>query len=410
MSSGSPQSRYDILFAFPGETITLNSLQEDDFLQQLDRHWSSWKHESKDSTSEMPFRGGWFLFMAYELVGQIEPRLSPLMLQPDVPIARAVRMPAAIVCDRQQQQCWLLAEQGAEALIDEMRVDCQQNARISSRTKLLKSVEEDPALDFESAVRKTLEYCYEGDIFQANLSRAWRGELQPQAGYLDVYQCLRDFNPAPFAGLARLGDTVICSSSPERLVRVHGNRVDMRPIAGTRPRGAEQSSDLAHSTELLQHPKERAEHLMLLDLIRNDLGRVCDYGSVHVDEAMILESYATVHHIVSNVCGNKRDSVTPGDIIRAVFPGGTITGCPKVRCMEIIAELETSPRGPYTGSMGYLNHDGDMDLNILIRTIEVNGQRFRFRSGAGIVADSQPQAELLETRHKAEGMLRALEG
>jgi anthranilate synthase component 1 len=159
---------------------------------------------------------------------------------------------------------------------------------------------------------------------------------------------------------------------------------------------------------LFAHPKERAEHVMLIDLERNDLGRVCEPGSVEVDEMMVLESYAHVHHIVSNVRGRLRSGVTPGQALAAVFPGGTITGCPKVRCMEIIAELEQGPRGAYTGSFGYLNRDGSLDLNILIRTIVRSGDRVTLRAGAGIVADSDPEAELEETRAKAEGLLRAL--
>ena len=162
------------------------------------------------------------------------------------------------------------------------------------------------------------------------------------------------------------------------------------------------------SAELIANPKERAEHVMLIDLERNDLGRICEPGSVEVDEMMVIESYAHVHHIVSNVRGRLRAGITPGSALRAVFPGGTITGCPKVRCMEIIAELETSPRGAYTGSFGYLNRDGSMDLNILIRTMVLHGTRLRLRAGAGIVADSEPEAELDETRAKARGLLEAL--
>jgi anthranilate synthase component 1 len=162
------------------------------------------------------------------------------------------------------------------------------------------------------------------------------------------------------------------------------------------------------STELLAHPKERAEHIMLIDLERNDLGRVCEAGSVSVDEMMVIETYAHVHHIVSNVSGRLRNDVTPGDVIRAVFPGGTITGCPKVKCMEIIAGLERAARSAYTGSFGYLNRDGGLDLNILIRTMVQHGSELTLRAGAGIVADSVPNAELEETRAKAKGLLAAL--
>ncbi|WP_017161685.1 chorismate-binding protein, partial [Xanthomonas phaseoli] len=189
---------------------------------------------------------------------------------------------------------------------------------------------------------------------------------------------------------------------------VQGDVVQTRPIAGTRARFAG-DDDAARIRELVGHPKERAEHVMLIDLERNDLGRLCAPGTVEVDELMCVESYAHVHHIVSNVRGRLRAGVTPGEVIAAVFPGGTITGCPKVRCMQVIAELEQTARGAYTGALGWLNRDGDMDLNILIRTAEVAGRQVRFRTGAGIVVDSDPRRELDETRAKARGVLRAIE-
>jgi len=189
-------------------------------------------------------------------------------------------------------------------------------------------------------------------------------------------------------------------------VSVRGRMVQTRPIAGTRPRVAG-DDDAAKVRELIGHPKERAEHVMLIDLERNDLGRVCTPGSVRVDEIMAIESYPHVHHIVSNVNGTLRAGVSPGEVIRAVFPGGTITGCPKVRCMQIIAELEGEGRGAYTGAMGYLDRSGDMDLNILIRSAWLSGNRLRFRAGAGLVVDSDAEAELGETRAKARGLLRA---
>ena len=198
------------------------------------------------------------------------------------------------------------------------------------------------------------------------------------------------------------------SSSPERLVEIRNGIVSTRPIAGTRPRSDDRGLDDSLSAELFAHPKERAEHVMLIDLERNDLGRICVPGSVEVNEMMVLESYAHVHHIVSNVRGQLREDITPGDTIRAVFPGGTITGCPKVRCMQIIHELEHGPRGAYTGSFGYLNRDGSLDLNILIRTMVMQGNSVSLCAGSGIVADSEPQAELAETRAKAKGMIRAL--
>jgi anthranilate synthase component 1 len=223
-----------------------------------------------------------------------------------------------------------------------------------------------------------------------------------------LYRALRRANPAPFAALAELGEFAVLSSSPERLLQVRGRTASTRPIAGTRPRGSDAAADAALKHELTLNEKERAEHVMLVDLERNDLGRICAGGTVEVDEYMIVETYATVHHIVSNVRGRLREDVTPGQAIAAVFPGGTITGCPKVRCMQILAGLEREPRDAYTGSLGYLGRDGAMDLNILIRTLTLRYGEIGFRTGAGIVADSTAEAELAETRAKAHGILKAL--
>ena len=274
-------------------------------------------------------------------------------------------------------------------------------------------IDEDAPSAFTDGVQRILEYLRAGDIFQVNLSRAWQARFDAPLDPATLYARLRTANPAPFAGLFATPHWTVVSSSPERLVSVRGDVVETRPIAGTRPR-FEGDDDAARIRDLVGHPKERAEHVMLIDLERNDLGRVCTPGSVQVDELMTVESYAHVHHIVSNVRGHLRDDATPGDVIRATFPGGTITGCPKVRCMQIIAELEQVPRGAYTGAFGWLNRDGDLDLNILIRSAEVvadgSGSVARFRTGAGIVADSVPDKELDETRAKARGVLRALEG
>ena len=204
----------------------------------------------------------------------------------------------------------------------------------------------------------------------------------------------------------------VISSSPERLVKYQAPWVETRPIAGTRKRSENLAADKALIKELISHPKERAEHIMLIDLGRNDLGRICQPGSVEVNELMVIETYEHVHHIVSNVRGKLQSGLTPIDIIHALFPGGTITGCPKIRCMEIIAELEKKPREAYTGSLGYINRDGSLDLNILIRTM-IQSQKegesvVQFRAGAGIVADSIAEAELVESRHKAKGLVNAL--
>jgi len=225
---------------------------------------------------------------------------------------------------------------------------------------------------------------------------------------LELYARLRERNPAPFAGYFDLGGFVLASASPERFLRVEDGEVETRPIKGTRPRGQTPEEDARQRDDLLHSIKDRAENVMIIDLLRNDLGRVCAYGSVQVPVVCRLESYRTVHHLVSEVVGRLRPGLGPIDLLRAAFPGGSVTGAPKVRAMEIIAELEQTARGPYCGSLGYIGFDGSMDTNILIRTFTMGRGWMQFPVGGGIVADSIPEAEYEETLHKAEGLLRAL--
>jgi len=269
------------------------------------------------------------------------------------------------------------------------------------------SLEEEPAELFLARVQAAQTHIAAGDIYQANLSRRWRLRLRKHEDAALVYPALRRANPAPFAASVQVEGMSLFSSSPERLMRIEHGDISTRPIAGTRPRHGTAEQDRHDTAELVAHPKERAEHVMLIDLERNDLGRVCEAGSVVVDEYMVTESYAHVHHIVSNVRGRLRADRSPVDALRALFPGGTITGCPKVRCMQIIAELEGEGRGAYTGSLGWLGTDGDADFNILIRTLALRDGVIELRAGAGIVADSIPERELEETRAKARGLLRA---
>jgi len=266
-------------------------------------------------------------------------------------------------------------------------------------------------------VRRCQEYIAAGDIYQANLSH--RFTLQPPSAYDDgtdrqryeqeLYQRLQAVNPSPFSGLIHFDDVTLISSSPERLVRLHNRQADTRPIAGTRPRGFDARDDQRLIGELLASEKERAEHLMLVDLERNDLGRVCQFGSVHVDQYMAIEQYSHVNHIVSHISGALKPDATSFDLIRALFPGGTITGVPKIRCMEIIEELEPVRRGPYTGSFGYISWNGDLDLNIVIRTLVWCAGKGYLQVGAGIVADSDPAKEYEETLQKAQAFFSALQ-
>ena len=408
-AAGEPLGRFDILFAHPAGQLVATTGAAQGFLPALDEWWQRERTAVSNDSSGVPFVGGWLVYLGYELAGQIEPRLR--LPQPIIgPIAQAIRIPAAVVHEHRSSRCWIVAEPSAAALIPRIAADLRRATRLSDvRRPLVESaIAEDDPRQYLQAVQRALDYIGAGDVYQANLSRAWRATLRPGVEPHEVYRRLRQTNPGPFSGVALLEGIAVVSSSPERLVSVHDGVVTTRPIAGTRPRGADPAADLALARELHAHPKERAEHVMLIDLERNDLGRVCEAGSVHVDELMTIESYAHVHHIVSNVRGRLRAAVTPGNVLAAVFPGGTITGCPKVRCMEIIAELEGSARGAYTGSLGYLNRDGSMDMNILIRSAQLSGRELTLRAGAGIVADSIPERELAETRAKARGVLRAL--
>ena len=417
--SKNPTSRYDILFCFPQQVLRkthdgrleLNgvSYPGETFLTALDSLWRDQKTQTVN-LSGLPFAGGWFLYLGYELAGEIEPSLNLPMDGDGLPIAQATRIPAAVIYDHVKNQTSVIVEPGQAALLDIIEQDLSSiviPAETDTENLSLGLTEDAPQVYLEHT-RKILHYIREGDVFQVNLSRQWQGKVTNPASAFLIYEKLRKCNPAPFAGFAALGEGYVASSSPERLVRISEERIETRPIAGTRPRMQTRQQDDFIQDELIRHPKERAEHVMLIDLERNDLGRICVPGSVKVDEMMVIESYAHVHHIVSNICGQLRPDTTPGQAIAAVFPGGTITGCPKVRCMEIIAELEQTARGPYTGSFGYLNHNGDMDLNILIRTMSVEANRLRFRTGAGIVADSVPEHELAETRAKAKGLYLAV--
>lgn len=409
-AAGEPLGRFDILFAHPAGQLVASTTSER-FLPALDRWWQRERATAAplDASPQLPFSGGWLVYLGYELAGQVEPRLR--LPQPTVgPIAQAIRIPAAVVHEHDSGRCWIVAEPDVAGLIPRIAADLQRVARLPDvREELVDStVAEDDPRGYLDAVARALEYIAAGDVYQANLSRGWRATLRAGVQPHHVYRRLRQTNPGPFSGVAQLDGMAVISSSPERLVSVRDGTVTTRPIAGTRPRGADPAADLALARELHAHPKERAEHVMLIDLERNDLGRVCEAGTVHVDEFMTIESYSHVHHIVSNVCGRLRAEVTPGNVLAAVFPGGTITGCPKIRCMEIIAELEGAARGAYTGSLGYLNRDGSMDMNILIRSLQLSGRDLTLRAGAGIVADSIPERELEETRAKARGVLRAL--
>jgi para-aminobenzoate synthetase component 1 len=263
--------------------------------------------------------------------------------------------------------------------------------------------------DYEAAVRRVIEYILAGDIFQANLTQRFRCRMPEDLKPFALYRRLMAINPAPFAAYLNFGDTVIASASPERFLSLRNGWVETRPIKGTRPRGRTAEDDERLATELLASEKDNAENVMIVDLLRNDLSRVCRDGSVTVPELCALETYATVFHLVSTVVGEMRPGLGAVDLLRASFPGGSITGAPKIRAMEIIAELEPTQRGPYCGSVGWFGFDGGMDTSIVIRTYAIKDGWVTFQAGGGIVADSDPAAEYEESLAKAQALIRALQ-
>jgi anthranilate synthase component 1 len=381
------------------------------FIDNLDA-WLRRESTPRDPAKPLPFLGGWFVYLSYEMAQEVEPvlRLPPALAPYS---AFALRTHHLAVYDHAAESLYAISQDGDAASHARLVARLEEAAGLpqsaeSTNPRVDRWAEEAPE-KFLERVRRAKEYIAAGDIYQANLSRPWRLRLGAGTDPASVYPALRRANPAPFAACVHFGGMSVLSSSPERLLEVKGRAISTRPIAGTRPRTGDPDQDARDTAELIAHPKERAEHVMLIDLERNDVGRVCEAGSVHVDEYMVTESYAHVHHIVSNVRGTLRANATAEDALRALFPGGTITGCPKIRCMQIIAELEGEGRGAYTGSLGWLATDGDADFNILIRTITLRGDQIELRAGAGIVADSVPERELEETRAKALGMLRAFE-
>ena len=363
--------------------------------------------DRSNSPNSLPFIGGWLGWLGYDLAWEIE-ALPALNSDPlPFPVAYWYEPESFAILDRGEQILWLATTE--EAKLD--LLEAKLKSPIISRSapdyfpvsaRFLISQE-----DYEAAVRKAQKYIQAGDIFQANLSV--RFQAKTLADPWQIYRNLQAINPSPFASYWQTYWGNIISCSPERLVKLEQNKAETRPIAGTRPRGKNEAGDRQLAAELLANLKERAEHIMLVDLERNDLGRVCQWGSVKVDELLTIEKYSHVMHLVSNICGDLKREYNAIDLIKSVFPGGTITGCPKVRCLEIIEELEPFRRNLFYGSCGYLDVRGNLDLNILIRTLLHSKNNVWGQVGAGIVADSDPEREWYESLNKAEAQLTALQ-
>ncbi|HQS02650.1 MAG: hypothetical protein B7Y07_08250 [Halothiobacillus sp. 24-54-40] len=438
-SSGKNTARWSILMAAPQAELRLDAqgLLSGSWREPLDgapqranflETWAQWVAQHPivvgDDGAALPFVGGWSFYFSYEFAEQIEPSVSLPAFEPaqrvGFPVAIAQYHAAALIFDHATAKTYLVHDGAHPATVAAVKTALAAITLPAIKplvepdnTLIIEGLIADDSARYQSGVQQILDYLRAGDVFQANLSRAWRFYAPEIDAGARIFRRLAQYNPAPFSAWYRLNEGQIISTSPERLVDYKAQAqvgwVSTRPIAGTRRRDANPERDEALRAELQAHPKERAEHVMMIDLERNDLGRVCQPGSVRVDEFMVLESFAHVHHLVSNVCGQLQAERSVFDLLAAVFPGGTITGCPKVRCMEILAELEQTGRGPYTGSVGYLSLDGQMDSNILIRTVFLAADGIgEFRTGAGIVMDSDPLRETIETEEKARGLLLAL--
>lgn len=362
------------------------------------------------------FQGGAIGLISYDYGRYIEN--LPTMAKDDlfIPDIHFLVYKEWFVYDHKDHLLWLLflyrEEKGLQEV--EKRADEWQNRWLKEcpENEREKSDSRDEQLDvsmneqeFIQSVEHVQNYISQGDVFQVNLSVRQSKPISVKA--MDVYKKLRVLNPSPYMGYFHTPDYQLVSGSPELLIKKKGSEVSTRPIAGTRSRGTNEEEDMKLANELIANEKERAEHVMLVDLERNDLGRVCSFGSVEVNEFMVIEKYSHVMHIVSNVRGEIAEGKDGFDLIDAVFPGGTITGAPKVRTMEIIEELEPVTRGPYTGSLGWINFSGDLEMNIIIRTMLVKDGIAHVQAGAGIVIDSKPENEYKESLKKAKVLWKA---
>ncbi len=359
-----------------------------------------------------PFAGGLVVAVAYEAKHAVE-RLPPTHDEAaDAPRLAVGLYDAALSYDHRRRQwtlqSWHLDARALETLAEEI-LDAAAAAR---RPRPDRPLHETPvassmdALAYAAQVARIHRYIAAGDVYQVNLSRRFEARLAEPA--LDVYGRLRAIQSVPFGGYFDLGRERVLSNSPELFLRRRGERVTTCPIKGTRPRGDTPAADARLAAELARDPKERAEHVMIVDLERSDLGRVCRTGSVTVERLAACERFATVQHLVSTVGGTLRPGVTAGDLLRATFPSGSITGAPKIRAMEIIEELERAPRGFYTGALGWIDAGGDCDLNVAIRTAVARDGILAYHAGGGIVADSRPEREEAELNLKALAFFRAL--
>jgi para-aminobenzoate synthetase component I len=403
--------RYSYLAADPFETFTLAEGESGEAaLARLDRRLKRWKLERVAGLP--PFQGGFAGYFAYEFARLLEPHVMAKTPAPDIAPVTFHAYDTIVAFDHQTRQCWLIST-GFPETDPQARIARAEERLAELESLCLAPVAElsgDTAIGgwqsnfsrnaYEAAVQRTIDYVLAGDIFQANISQRFTAAMPVDFNPLAHYLALRARNPATFGAFLDYGTVKIASSSPERLISFDGVTAEARPIKGTRRRDPDASIDAELKAELLASRKDRAENVMIVDLLRNDLSRVCEPGSVQVPVLCGLESYASVHHLTSVVTGRLSPGRSRGDLIAACFPGGSITGAPKIRAQEIIAEIEQAPRNIYCGSIGFLSFTGHMDLNIAIRTVLFHDGRASFQGGGGITAKSRPADEYEETLAK----------
>ncbi|GAA4420723.1 anthranilate synthase component I family protein [Bremerella cremea] len=425
--------RYSFLTADPVETIQAGPQQIENSLARLSELEASFRLETLEGLP--PFQGGVAGYFSYDLNRAFEVVPETRFNEFHLPLLSFGVYDWVICWDHAEQKAWIIAtgfpesdpakreaaarERAAEVTArleaDPVPLSGNETGRVVPATELAPcfACAEQPGVmsnfskeDYLAAVAKSVEYIHAGDIFQVNLSQ--RLIMEAKTGAAELYLRLREKNPAPFAGYYDFGMGQIVSASPERFISVRDRWIESRPIKGTRRRSGRPALDMFWADELVRSEKDRAENVMIVDLLRNDLSRICQDDSVEVTSLCGLETYQTVQHLVSIIVGRLQDEVGVREILKAIFPGGSITGAPKIRAMEIIAELEPTARGPYCGSLGYIGFDGTIDWNILIRTIVASAGWWQFPVGGGIVADSDPLREYEETWHKALGLLHAV--
>ncbi len=423
-----------ILKSKNNENIIFNKEKQEQFFKKdplLALRGIMGKYQVPNIDNLPSFNGGAVGFLSYDMVNYFEniPQMAKDDLQ--IPDLYFMVLDKLWIFDHHQQELYLVEYVNVQEQEDLISVFAKKMAELERtwNSSLLSEQHQQEATilaepysstykqnkvktsftkeSFEKAVEKVQEYITAGDVFQVNLSVRQSRNLKVEG--FDIYRHLRRINPSPYMGFMHFPDLQLVSSSPELLIQIENGIIQTRPIAGTRPRGANEQEDQLLVKELIENEKEMAEHIMLVDLERNDLGRVCKFGSVEVNELMAVEKYSHVMHIVSNVIGKLDEKNDLYDAIKATFPGGTITGAPKIRTMEIIEELEPVKRGPYTGSMGWIGFNGNLTLNILIRTLLVKDKQGHIQAGAGIVIDSVPEKEYYESLKKAEAVWKAVE-